>query len=207
MNYALKIFTLLTALIGLIGALIKVIPDSKEPNHNAVKPPTNSVNITGTGNNVSVGNTTTNIIQSPQPPKPALDMYHNARFDFEIEYPSSWARSGEPTNGDGVFLETGDPRLRISTSGSFNMDLDVFDYCKPTTGDSNSLVLNNRKQAGFIKKRHDGLEQWTVCYCSDLVCAKVYAEGPAAALSGEGKTILAVMKSLSIGSCTNCAAR
>lgn len=48
--------------------------------------------------------------------------YQNARFGFEIKYPSTWENGEESDNGDGKLLYIGDPDVRIAASAINHVD-------------------------------------------------------------------------------------
>ncbi len=173
MKLALQIIAVLTALAGLIAAVVKISPSSTTPT--AMTATQGAVQVVGNGNQVMGGQT--NVYVSNQEVVRERSRYTSERFGFSFEYPKAWGHTNEPANGDGVFLMAGSPKIKMSMSGGWRLDGITRRFCTPEYGDMNTVVLESGRVAGFTETETGQEIKWETCACDKSVCVETQVIG------------------------------
>jgi len=81
---------------------------------------------------ISAGGKTANVSVTVKAKATDKQSYTNARFGFQVQFPSEWKRGSEPTNGDGIALNNSEAN-KVLAYASFQMfDADLEGYSKVT---------------------------------------------------------------------------
>lgn len=209
-KFLLSAIAFLTALAGLIGAIFKVIADSKTPvppssaSAPAQSPLPRAPTITqsGSGNiavqgnqgSVEIGRQIT--VAAPlQNDWSKTTKYANARFRYSVELPRGWAISGESANSDGTWVHSPHSSVRMTFWGG-RQEYENPERCAGYG--SEMLVLRDGNEAKLTRSESAGGETWAACRCTNGTCAGIDLELSQRAASDLAAVLVEIVQTLSV---------